>query len=254
MNSKLALIVAFIFVVSGCQSTGDKGTLEQENTNLKQEVATAKVKINQLSGSNLLLKKDIEGLNHVISVLDTEKNSRVEESSLLRSQVRKFVQKRIDALKIFLVEGNLLDYTGGELVERSVLSDKPITVVDLGHVMPEQGVLTAVGAFVMTPTKMKVKVLRKMDDKLVPVWESNHLNMDSSGLNTIQFKNSVSVEKGDVIAYEFSGNVGVGFETGTGNYQYTKDILALGKAITVSSLLGKKEKRSYSLGVFGLLD
>lgn len=254
MYSKLAVLTAFILIVSGCQSTGDKGILEKENTNLKKEVAAAKSKNNQLSGANLLLKKDIEGLNYVVSVLDTEKTSRVEESSLLRSQVRKFVQNRIDALKVFLVEGNLLDYIGGELVERKTLGDKSITIVDLGHTIPKQGVLTAVGAFVMTPTALKVKVLRKMDDSLVPIWESNSIKLANTGSNTVQFKNSVSVEKGDVIAYEFTDNVGVGFETGTGSSRYTKDTLSLGKPITVSSLLSKKEKRSYSLGVFGLLD
>lgn len=247
-------LLCFVFFLSGCQSTKETAKLKEDNKNLQKELTLSKSKVNQLTANNLILKGEIEDLNNVIAVLDNEKNSRIRESSVLRSQVREFVQNNVDALKEFLVQGNLLDYIGGELVERNGAEDKPITLVDLTNKISKQGVLTGMGAYIMEPTSLKVKVLRNIDKKLVTIWESQLLSFDVEGLNRVQFANTIGVQVGDVIAYEFQGNVGVGFDSGTSDTRYTKSKLQLGKAISISSLMGKKEKRSYSLGVYGLLD
>lgn len=243
-----------IALLSGCGSTGNKGELAQVNKNLRQEIAQQKTEISQLKGTNTLLNKEIDELKHVISVLDTEKSSRVKESSVLRGQVRTFVQNQVDGLKQFLVAGNLLDYVGGELVERANIEDKPLTVVDLSNRIPSNGVLTGVGAYVIKSTTMKVKVLRNIENNLVTVWESNPIDMLIAGPNRHQFANSVGVEQGDIIAYEFPTSVGVGFDTGTGDSRYTTDKINLGRSIQLNSLMGKKFKRSYSVGVYGLLN
>ncbi|NQY36790.1 MAG: hypothetical protein HRT37_17835 [Alteromonadaceae bacterium] len=241
-------------ILLGCGSTNNKGDLKAVNTNLRNQIALEEQKNTQLRADNILLNRKIETLDQVITVLDTEKGSRVEESSVLRSQVRKFVQNQVDVLKAFLVEGRLLDYIGGELVERSNVENKPSTIVDLGNKITSAGVLTGVGAYVMQPTSMKVKILRLIDKKLVVIWESNIINMTTVGISRHQFANSIGVERGDVIAYEFNKNVGIGYNIGTSNSRYTNDPLTFGMSISVNSLLGKKDKRSYSMGVYGLLN
>ncbi|WP_448213877.1 hypothetical protein [Colwellia sp. MEBiC06753] len=251
---KILLLPISIIALSGCGSTGNKNDLQTVNTNLRQALAAQKQENSELLANNTLLNKKIDNLNQVIAVLDTEKSSRVQESTVLRGQVRNFVQNEIDALKAFLVEGDLLDYVGDELVERINLDEKPITIVDLSNRMPSAGVLTGVGAYVTRPTAMKVKVLRYIESNLVTVWESSVITMDTTGPNRLQFNNTVGVEKGDVIAYEFTATPGVGYSTGTGSSRYSNQPLALGSNIQVSSLMGTNQKRAYSMGVFGLLN
>ena len=253
MNFKLMVLSASL-VLAGCQSTGNQNELQKENTNLKQRLQSAESEIGQLKGNNALLKRDIDSLNHVVSVLDTEKNSRVAESSLLREKVRFFVQNQTDVLKNFLVEGDLLDYIGGELVQRSTTEDKPRTIVDLSNRIKASGVLTGVGAYVIKPSQVRVMVLREFDGELVVLWQSEVIKMASAGKNAIQFANSVSVETGDYIAYRFLDVAGVGFDTGTGNTRYSDNEFVQGKTFKASSLLGEKDKRSYAIGVYGLLN
>ena len=64
----------------------------------------------------------------------------------------------------------------------------------------------------------------------------------------------MGVQQGDVIAYYLSDPGMVGFDTGTGNSRYLTEDVSFGKAIRQSSLLGEQQRRSYSLGVYGLLD
>jgi hypothetical protein len=148
----------------------------------------------------------------------------------------------------------LLDYIGGELVQRSTTEDRPRTIVDLSNRIKASGVLTGVGAYVIKPSQVRVMVLREFDGELVVLWQSEVIKMASAGKNAIQFANSVSVETGDYIAYRFLDVAGVGFDTGTGNTRYSDNEFVQGKTFKASSLLGEKDKRSYAIGVYGLLN
>ncbi len=247
-------IVAITSLLIGCGSTSNKNDLRSVVTNLESKLAEEKTKNNQLFNENRVLKLDVERLNSVVSVLDTEKSSRVKESSVLRNQVRKFVQNKITLLKEFLVEGDLLDYVGGELVQRDKLEKSSMTLVDLNNRINSAGVLTGLGAYVKAPSDVKVKVLRYINSNLVVVWESASIKLHKVGAIRHQFVNTVSVEKGDVIAYEFSKSVGVGYSEGTADTRHSKKPLALGESIHVNSLAGAKNKRAYSIGVYGLLN
>jgi len=254
MRSVIGVIVCTTLLI-GCGSTNNnKSGLRDVATNLEGQLKIAKERNNVLQDENRVLKLKVNKLSGVVSVLDTEKNSRVKESSLLRNQVRKFVQREITGLKSFLVEGGLLDYIGGELVQRSNVEDSPMTIVDLNNRINSSGILTSIGAYVVKPSTVKVKILRYIESKLVVVWESSAIKMNLVGPNRHQFANSVSVEKGDVVAYEFHKNVGVGFSEGTADSRYSKKMLILGDSIHVNALLGAKSKRAYSIGVYGLLN
>jgi len=253
MRSVISIIVCTTFLV-GCGSTGNKNETKDLITNLESQIKVSEAKNSELVIENRILKQEVNKLSNVVSALDTEKNSRIKESSVLRSQVRQFVQREIKGLKSFLVEGGLLDYIGGELVPRKHIDDSPKTLVDLHNRINSSGVLTSVGAYVVKPSTVKVKVLRYIESKLVVVWESNPIEMSLVGQNRHQFVDSVSVQKGDAIAYEFIKNVGVGYSEGTADSRYSDKPLMLGDSIHVNALLGAKAKRAYSIGVYGLLN
>jgi hypothetical protein len=253
MRSVICIIVCTTFLI-GCGSTSKKGDSKDVITNLENQIKASQEINNKLEVENRIQKIEIDKLTNVVSVLDTEKNSRVKESSVLRNQVRKFVQREITGLKNFLVEGGLLDYIGGELVPRDNVENSAKTLVDLHNKINSPGVLTSVGAYVVKPSTVKVKVLRYIENKLFVVWESNSINLNTLGLSRHQFVDSVSVEKGDVIAYEFIKDVGVGFSEGTADSRYPESSLKLGDSIHVNALLGAKAKRAYSIGVYGLLN
>lgn len=250
---KIIAISIGLVLLGGCQSTKNQSEFERENNSLKQQLQSAQAEIGQLKGNNVLLSREIENLNHVVSVLGTEKQSRTVESSVLRGKVRSFVQNQVDYFRGFLIEGDLLDYVGGELVQRPNTEDKPVTVVDLNNAFKSSGLITGLGAFVMRPSTVKVAILRNIDKNLVVLWQSEPIKLTSTGKVTYQFANSVSVEAGDIVAYQFQDNAGVGYDVGTGNARYSNEQLLPGKTVSVSSLLGERDRRAYSIGVYGLL-
>ncbi|BFM14366.1 hypothetical protein R50073_05490 [Maricurvus nonylphenolicus] len=257
LNTKrlgLSGVLVMAGLLTACQTTPDIQQLKTTNQNLKRELDVASAEINRLKAQEKRLQSEVAELNRVIGVLGTEKASRVTESSTLRGQVRGFVQQQIDGLKDFLVEGNLLDYVGGELVERSESEVKPLMLVDLGHPIPKAGSLTGVGGHFLRPTKMTVKVLRPVDKKLVVIWQSPLLDVSLPGLVKVPFKVSVGVEPGDVIAYHFPQETAVSFDSGTGNVRYQYDDAALGSVLRPNNLLGESKRRAYALGVYGLLN
>ena len=252
--SRGVLLAVSALAIAGCQVPANVKELNDRNQALQGQLGRANDQINKLKAQERLMQKDIAELNRVISVLEAEKGSRVRESSQLRGQVRKFTQQQIDDLKEFLVREDLLDYVGGELVERAKIEASPLLIVDLAHPIPKLGTLTGVGAYFAKPAAFKVKVLRQVEDKLVVIWESKLISPKQPGLNRINFPVTVGVEKGDVMGYYFPKQVGVTFDTGTGGTRYLKDDLRLGGSIKRSSLLGEDKKRAYSIGVFALLN
>lgn len=247
-------LLACSLIVAGCELPANVKQLNDENHSLKGQLSNANQQITQLKAKEVLLQKNNAELNRVIGVLENEKRSRVKESSQLRGQIRKFQQQQIDELKAFLVREDLLDYIGGELVERAQMEEKPLLIVDLAHPVPTNGTLTGVGGFFAKPAPFKVKVLRQVEDNLVVIWESRLIIPKQPGLNRINFPVTVGVEKNDVLGYYFPKLTGVTFDTGSGDTRYLQSDLRPGGKVRRSALLGDGKKRAYSIGVYALLN
>ncbi len=251
---KCALCSVLLTLLVGCQAPPNVQQLQNQNASLQQQLDKANSDINQLNADKVLLEQDIDELNRVIGVLGEEKSSRVTESTSLRGDVRRFVQLQIDQLKDFLLASNLLDYIGGELVERTNADDEPLLVVDLFNPVPLDGSLTGVGGYFQNPGSVSVKVLRPVEQNLVVVWSSKLITVTDRGQQRLQFPVTVGVEKGDYLAYYFTQPKMVGFDTGTGDSRYIDEDIAVGSILRRTSLNGEKNKRAYSIGVFGLLN
>ncbi|VAX10822.1 hypothetical protein MNBD_GAMMA25-2471 [hydrothermal vent metagenome] len=245
-------IIPGLFILSGCQTPISTQELESRNQSLQQQLDSAENKIKNLKSEQGKLQSALNESNRVLQIIGKEKSSRFTESTLLRSQARHFAQTQIDVYKSFLVNNNLLDYVGGELIKRKQYDNQRIMLVDLKNEIPHSGVLTGIGAYYARPTEMTVKVLRKIENKLVVVWESRVLKIKKTGLVKTRFKVTVGVEKGDVLGYYFSKAATVAFDKGTGDTRYLNRNLRPGSSISPSSLEGD-EQRAYSLGVYGLL-
>ncbi len=254
MSRKLCLLATpCILILSACQTPPGIQELESRNQSLQTQLDLAQGKIRTLESEQQQLKNALNESNRILQIIGKEKSSRFTEATQLRSQVRHFAQTQIDVYKSFLVNNNLLDYVGGELVRRKQYDNRPLMLVDLKNEIPRPGVLTGIGAYFIKPTEMTVKILRKIEDKLVVVWESRKLKIDRAGLVKTRFHVSVGVEKGDVLAYYFPRPATVAFDKGTGDTRYTNRDLHPGSSISPSSLEGEEQQRAYSLGVYGLL-
>lgn len=252
---RMALLLAMVGVLAGCQLPATLKPLQDENEALKGQLSEARQEIDQLTTQTRLLKNEVTELNRVTGVLSTERNARVEESSSLRGQVRRYMQQQIDALKEFLLQENLLDYVGGELVERSGSGGATARLlVDLAHPVPAAGSVTGVGGYFSKPTPFRVKVLRPVDKRLMVIWESPEIHPQATGVQRLTLPVAVGVEQGDLLAFFFPGEVGVTFDTGTGDVRHLNADLALGGATSPGTLLGSGEKRAYSIGVYALLN
>lgn len=247
-------LVLICFSLAGCQVSPDIKQLNNKNQQLSQQLSVAQAEVVRLKQRTQVLQGDVTELGRVVNVLGTEKTSRVEESSVLRGQVRKFVLQQIDLLKGFLVDGNLLDYVGGELVPRTQQESAPLTLVDFAQPMPSAGTLTSVGGYFTAPTELQVNVLRPVNDRYVLIWQSGPLRVEAAGQVRLSFPVSVGVERGDVMGYQFAHTTEVSFDRGTGRTLYSTQKLALGDQVRESNLSGGRDRRAYSIGVYGLLN
>ena len=246
--------VLALVTLAGCQTQPNIKQMEDENRTLQGKLDSANSEILALKAREDELEIQVTELSRVMGVLDTEKTVRVQESSELRGQVRRFVQQNVDALKEFLVQSDLLDYVGGELVQRSQVDDKSLLLVDMANPMPANGTITGVSAHFINPGTFTVQVMRPVAGDLVTIWQSGSLQAPKAGVTRVNFPVNVGVEKGDYIAYYFNAPGLVSYDTGTGDTRYQDDPLSLGEVLKAGRLKGEREKRAYSVGVYGLLN
>lgn len=252
MKSSITLAVGVIFL-SGCAATGDVKVLQDENAQLKSNLTQSHADIRSLEADKRDLQKEIGVLKRVQSVLRTEKSSRVKESGRLRSQTRIFVNEEINRFRYFLKASDLLDYVGGELVQRSNVDGEQQSVVDLGNPIPLTGNLTSVGGYFTEKGVFSAVILRQIEDAFIVVWESQPFQVSGAGRSRFEFQVSVSVEAGDVLGYVFPEKVIIPFDKGTGTARYVDEIVKFGDRVRSSALRGSDEKRAYSVGAYGFL-
>lgn len=250
---RLSVLLALV-LLAACQTQPNIQQMEEKNDALQAELEKANRNIEVLQTREGQLQAEVAELNRIMDVLDTEKTVRVQESSELRGQVRRFVQQHIDALKEFLVKSDLLDYVGGELVQRSHVDNESVLVVDMANPIPADGTLTGVSAHFINPGHFTVQVLRPVDEQLVVIWQSESLQAPKTGVTRVNFPVSVGVEQGDYVGYYFSAAGLVSYDRGTGDARYQDKPVALGELVKTSRLKGEDQKRAYSVGVYGLLN
>lgn len=240
--------------LSACLTQPNVKELQDDNALLQRQLDQASDEITDMRVREEQLQAELEERNRVIDVLSTEKTSRVQESTQLRALVRDFVQEQIDSYQGFLLQSDLLDYVGGELVSRAHRGEESRTLIDLDNPVPKSGTLTGMAGYFESPGQLVVKVLRPVQDNLVVVWESQPINAEQSGLVRLSFPVSVGVDEGDIIAYQFDGVVPVSFDRGTGDTRFQREGLTLGSQVDTDELAGAEERRAYSIGVLGLLN
>lgn len=250
------LLLGVLLMLAGCQTQPAMQQIQAENRQLQQQLGVATAEVARLDQANRVLQAELTERERIMAVLDTEKDTRANEASQLRAQIRGFVQQRIDGLKAFLVHSDLLDYIGSELVDRAQSDEQPHTIVDLANPVPRAGSLTAVGGYFNHSDEFTVMVLRPVGSDWVVIWRSQSLLVADQGLQQINLPVSVGVEAGDVLAYRLPAQL-VGFDRGTGqsylvNSRGQKQ-LATGSILMQKQLAAMQEHRAYSLGVYALL-
>ena len=111
-------LLSTVIMLAGCQAAPGVQQLQDQNSSLQNQLEESNRQNDTLAAEKALLVQKNTELNRVLAVLGQEKTSRADESTNLRGDVRVFVQEQVDNLKQFLLRSNLIDYIGGELVER----------------------------------------------------------------------------------------------------------------------------------------
>jgi hypothetical protein len=233
----------------------DVRQLQARNEALQEQLEAARRASDEAAQQQQRLQRDNTELRRVLDQLTREKRLRVAESSTLRREVRSFIQAEMDGLRSFLLQSDLLDYIGAERVQRPLLDERPLVLVDLAHPIPRPGLLTGVGGLFSRAGQFQVMVLRPVEAGYLTVWRSQLIKVAEAGRAQFDFAVSVGVETGDIVAYRFPERGLVPYGQGTGDTRYrVRSDLATGEMVSVAQLEGAREQRAYSIGVFGLLN
>lgn len=252
-STKLLAAILFSLMLAGCQTTGEMKKLKDANQSLETQLSKANAEIAALKQREQSLSNELNNTKQVLGVMGTEKQSRVAESTALRQQARTFLLEHVDRMRQFLLDANLNDYVGGEQVVRKLTEKGPALIADFSHPIPRGGQLLGVAAHLSAACSFSVRVLRKVENEYVVIWQGPKLEAKQAGTNRMMFPVAVGVEPGDIAAYFFPDAQCVAFDKGTGNFRYVTNDILLGGSIYATRFDGEKDKRMYSLGVFGLL-
>ncbi len=217
--------------------------LQQENQDLKARLRTAKTR-------NQELQHQVEECRALSETLAKEKKAKEEDITSLREITRAFLKSQFDALTAFSRHDELMDYVGGELIERARKDGKNLTVVNLAPLGRNCVVYCVKGLF-DPGTKVKLKLFRPTDQGLLCIWESPVLVAAASGVQKLDLDTPLNALKGDVIGFYFPDKPGTPYDLATGSFRVFTGEIKLGKPLPAA---GQADHRNYSIGISGLLD
>jgi hypothetical protein len=236
-------------LLTGCASTQQ---LKHERDVLAAELSVERDRVAQLKEEKRNLEERVASLEGIGNVLQKEKARRVEDAIGVRREVRGFVKAQVDALSAFSQRAQLLDYLGGEIIERSMTDGQNVLLVDDRNIIPAPA--TGLGGRFLSKGRMPCHfcVLRGQDQTLAVVWMSGLFNAPGAGVHDVDFKIPVGVEKGDRIGLLAPAECLVPFDEGTGKTIVFPGPVRPGQRID-SSKTGKPSTRTYSFGIIGFL-
>ncbi len=244
-----------LLVLTGCVGTPEKmKMLEEQNLALTTDLTATKGRVADLEKDKANLEARVDDLTKIAAALEKEKGVREEEAGKLRQDVRSFLKDQISTLRTFSKNQSFLDYVGGELMTRLEQEGENLTLIDLNHRIPSGGSLIGTWGYFTAPCSYQVFVMRKVEEGWFAVWQAGPFQVTQPGLNKMEFQVPFSVAEGDTVAYAFEGPVAVPYNRGTGETLYTEEKVTMGGRFMIADLDGKDDRRTYSIGVVGLLE
>jgi len=244
-----------LLLLTGCVGTPEKmKMLEEQNLALMNTLTVSEARVASLQKDKANLEARVDDLTKISAALEKEKCVREEEAGKLRQDVRSFLKDQISTLRDFSKNQSFLDYVGGELMMRLEQKGENLTLVDLDHRITSGGSLIGTWGYFTAPCTYRILVLRKVEEGWFAVWEAGPFQVIKPGLNKLEFQVPVSVDAGDAVAYAFEGPVAVPYDKGTGETLFTKAKVTMGGRFMIADLDGKDDRRTYSIGVVGLLE
>ncbi|MBN1672270.1 MAG: hypothetical protein JXR37_14615 [Kiritimatiellae bacterium] len=237
-------------LATGCANTTE---LKRQRDLLAAELAASRNKVADLERRQKELQGEVQRQEEVSKVLEREKGARAAEAGAVRADTRRFIKKQVEDLKAFSQEKALLDYVGGELLDRTQTDGRNQLLIDMQHVLQAPGTLMGGKLYAKSATTVSLVALRRSGGNLVVIWQSKPFRVPGAGVFALSFEAPISVERGDLIGLFSPGPVQVPFDAGTGDTRATAGPVSVGQSIPASALPAG-DRRTYSFGVVGFLE
>lgn len=249
----ILIVVMVASLLGGCAGSGDRlKHLQEENQQLQQNLTLAHQDIQSLTAEKAALNDKVADLIRVSGTLQREKRARVEEADQLRKAMRSFAQEQMETLREFSLRQDFFDYIGAELVNRQHSGDENLTLVDSGNRLPGNGTLLAVRGYFIAPCRLRLLILRPVEEQWEVVQVSEPLQVAATGLEQIDLAVPMAVQAGDILGFMFEGPVGIPYDEKTAHTLLFSDPLRSGSRLHIPETKGTPNRRAYSIGGVGL--
>jgi len=255
----IVLMLAALFHCGGCV-TSDQAVLQlkERNRELIQQLAERENAIQILKNDKDFLQQELTYYTKRSTVLSKEKRARMSASVDLRQGIREFTDNVMNSLRSYYQKTELVDYIGGELYQRSLLSDESNhLLVDVANPLVADGTLIGGSAYLSAPARLTYCLLRpdvNKPEQYSVIRMSDPIASESRGVQNWTFPVPLAAKKGDLIGVYFPEAVAVPYDdVDTGHVVLIPGPIQPGTLLRLKEP-AKRSKRAYSFGVTGFLN
>lgn len=234
----LCLVALF---VSGCAPEVQQ--LRQQLRQLEERVADQEME-------NARLKSELAEYQELSATLEDEKDAKNIKLMAIKSKTRMFIKEGFDSLNHFSKNRELMDYIGGELIERKKKEGENIAILYM-EPLPSDSVISIVQGLFDTGTQVAPLLFREKEGELICIWQGKLIEVLSPGESVLELDTPLHAAAGDRFGFYFPGKAGIPFNSKTGNYSIIYGKVELGERVSGKLSAGN---RNYSIGVAGFLE
>lgn len=216
---------------------------------LQKQVRDLKADVSAREAENSRIQGELNSCTSLATTLKTERQERHKDLTSLKAETRAYIKAEFDTLRNFSKNSVLLDYMGGELIERKHKSGSNTTVLNLQKVDTD-AVLYGVEGYFDPGSIVVPQLFRKKGEYMFCIWQGPLLEVVDSGVSFFDLDTPLNIQKGDYVGFYFPEKVAVSYDERTGNYVTFSGKIDLGEAVPSSF---STENRNYSVGVRGFI-
>ena len=235
-----ACLSFLLFSLTGC---ADPEGLRNQIKELNNEISEMLVIKEELTSK-------LNSCNKLTSDLTQEKEERHKNLTSLKAKTRRFIKEEYNFLGAFSKSEELMDYKGGELIERTERGGSDLTILNMTP-LPLNSVIYSIDGFFYQETTFSPQLFRLIEEEWICVWQGPYIHVQAPGLITFPLETPLNAVKGDIFGFYFPDDVAVSFSERTGTHTTFSGKVDMGEEAPSRF---KATNRSYSIGISGFIE
>ncbi|MGA1847224.1 hypothetical protein [Deferribacter abyssi] len=196
---------------------------------------------------NKVVRSKLEKCEKLNKLLSEEKKFSYLELTKLRNELRDFLRNQLISIDKLSNKTILMDYTGGEIIERSKFDKSAKLIVFKSKMFKDGDEIRGIKGYFVKNGKIQLKIFKRLDKDIYVCVGNSEVFSVNKGKHYLELKSKLLLDDNTIIGFYFPEGINVFYSKNAENFCIVHSDILLGDKLKLSN----DKCYTFSLGVMG---